>query len=356
MSYYDIYSKYKKDGSAPMLLSADIGRFYRYLSKGAEGSLEEMAREAHAITLKNFGRTIQLYTPLYLSNYCDNQCPYCAFSSKNDIGRRILTLDEVEKEAKVISGAGLRHILILTGESRDRSSPCYIKECVKLLKGYFDSISIEIYPLTEDEYRELAREGVDGITIYQEVYDEAIYRKLHGSGPKSDYNFRLDAPERAAKAGIRFINIGSLLGLNDWREEAFLLGFHAKYLQDKFPDTEVSVSLPRLRPHEGNFRAAFEVTDKDMVQMILALRLFMPRLGITLSTRENASLRDNLIPLGVTRMSAGSSTRVGGRTIERKGEHDTPQFEISDERSVEEVMAMLNRKGYQPVLKDWVHI
>jgi 2-iminoacetate synthase len=272
------------------------------------------------------------------------------------VERKTLTLDEVRREARQISETGLKHILILTGESRAMSPLGYIKECVGVLKDFFCSISIEIYPLAENEYRELVLEGVDGLTIYQEVYNENIYRKLHGAGPKSDYNFRLDAPERGARAGIRFINIGSLLGLNDWREEVFLLGLHARYLQDKFPDAEVSVSLPRLRPHGGDYKAAFTVTDKDLVQMMLALRLFMPRLGITLSTRESAFLRDNMMPLGVTRMSAGSSTRVGGRIMEKIQEQDAPQFEICDERSVEEVMAALGRRGYQPVLKDWLHI
>lgn len=324
------------------------------LSECPAGRLEEMAAEAHALTLKNFGWTIQLYTPIYLANYCENECLYCGFSSRNDIERKALKPSEVEEEARIVSSSGLRHVLILTGESRKMSPPSFIRESVKILRKYFDSISIEIYPLEESEYAQLVDEGVDGLTIYQEVYDEAIYRKVHPAGPKNDYRFRLEAPERGARAGMRFINIGALLGLNDWREEAYRLGLHAKYLQDKFPDVEIGIAVPRLKPHAGLFDAPFEVGDKDVVQMVTALRIFLPRIGIALSTREDPAFRENLMALGVTRMSAGSSTRVGGRITKPAGKHDEPQFEISDRRGVEEMIAVLNARGYQAVLKDWV--
>ena len=337
-----------------MKLDPDTEKFSYLLSPDAESNLENMAQKAHELTLQNFGKTIQLYTPMYLSNYCDNQCVYCGFNIKNKVERRKMNLDEVEREAQFISATGLKHILILSGESRKVTPVSYLKECVGVLKRYFSSISIEVYPLTEQEYAELISQGVDGLTIYQETYDENVYGKMHLSGPKKDYRFRLDAPERGCKAGMRSVNIGVLLGLNDWRKEIFLLGVHAKYLQDNFTDVEIGVSIPRLRPQTGDFKAPYEVNEKNIVQMILALRIFLPRLGISISTRENAAFRENLLPLGITRMSAGSTTKVGGHTIGT--EEGLAQFEICDSRSVDEIKEMLNKKGYQPVLKDWLHM
>jgi len=268
----------------------------------------------------------------------------------NDIPRRKLTLHEVELEAQAISGTGLQHLLILTGESRQHSPVSYIADCVSVLRKYFSSISIEVYPLSIEEYAELISAGIDGITIYQEVYDQQIYERVHPAGPKRDYSFRLAAPERAGAAGIRTINIGALLGLNDWRREVFFTGIHAAYLQNKFPDIEIGVSFPRMRPQFGDFKPGYEVSDSDLVQSIAALRLFLPRVGITISTRENAFLRDNLLKLGVTKMSAGSSTAIGGHTdaIDSVG-----QFEISDRRTVKEMREIISKAGYKPILKDW---
>jgi 2-iminoacetate synthase len=260
----------------------------------------------------------------------------------------------VEKEAEFIANSGLKHILILTGESRAESPLSYLKDCVQILKKYFTSISIEIYPLTENEYSELASLGVDGLTIYQETYDESVYKEMHPAGPKSDYKFRLDAPERGAQARIRNINIGALLGLDDWHKDIFFAGLHAKYLQDNFSDAEIGISIPRIRPQALAFKPKLTVNDAALVQIILALRIFLPRLGISVSTRESPQLRENLIPLGITRMSAGSTTYVGGHTLSQKG--TSGQFEIYDQRSVGEIKAMLEEKGYQPVLKDWMTI
>lgn len=359
MSYYDIYNKYKNlrfDKLSSDVEDRRTRQFISLLSPTGEKQLEAMARTAHDITLRNFGRTIQLYTPLYLSNYCDNQCVYCGFSAKNDIERRRLTLNEVEKEAEAVSLTGLKHILILTGESPDNSPIGYIKDCVRLLKNFFSSISIEIYPLVEDGYAELISEGADSLTIYQETYDEAVYKAIHPAGPKTDFLFRLDAAERGAKAGMRSVSIGALLGLADWRREAFSLGLHARYLQDKFPDVEIGVSVPRFRPVNSNYAAPRPVSDKDMAQMIVALRIYLPRIGITLSTRELPAFRENLVGLGVTRMSAGSTTTVGGHTLREEDRHVYPQFGILDHRSVGQIKAVLERKGYQPVLKDWVRM
>ncbi|MBI4302740.1 MAG: 2-iminoacetate synthase ThiH [Chloroflexi bacterium] len=324
--------------------------FLGLLSPAATGLIENMAQLAHKLTIKHFGRTILLYTPLYLSNYCVNQCVYCGFNMANDIPRRKLTLPEVELEAHVISRTGLQHLLILTGESRQHSPVSYIRDCVSVLRKYFSSISIEVYPLSTEEYSELISAGVDGLTIYQEVYDEEIYRRLHPGGPKRDYRFRLHAPERAGEAGMRTINIGALLGLNDWRRDVFFTGIHAAYLQKKFSDIEIGVSFPRMRPQLGNFEPEYPVSDRDLVQSIVALRLFLPRVSITISTRESAFLRDNLLNLGVTKMSAGSSTAIGGHTdaIDSIG-----QFEISDRRTVEEMRETISRSGYKPILKDW---
>lgn len=319
------------------------------LAPQAEICLEEIAQKAHRLTVQHFGRTMLLFTPIYVANHCVNQCLYCGFNVRNKLHRTKLTLDEVAAEAEIIASTGLKHILLLTGESRRHTPVSYIRDCVGVLKRYFTSISIEIYPLTEDEYRELIAAGVDGLTIYQETYDRDTYAYLHPGGPKRDYRFRLDAPERGCRAGMRSVNIGALLGLFDWRREAFLAGLHADYLQRNYPDVEISISPPRMRPHLGGFQPAVNVTDRNLVQYVTAFRLFMHRGGVTLSTREIAQLRDNMIKLGVTKMSGGACTAVGGRSHY----DETGQFEIADERSVEEVAKMLYDNGYQPVYKDW---
>ena len=365
MSFYETYKEFCKfefDEYFKKITSADVLRalakekldymdFLVLLSPAAKEHLEDMAQKAHRITLQHFGRTVLLYTPVYLSNYCSNYCVYCSFSAKNKIQRRQLSFEQAEEEAKEVFKTGLRHVLLLTGESRAHAPVEYIAECVRIFKKYFSSVAVEIYPLDVDEYKTLIDAGVDSLTIYQEVYNEEIYDKLHISGPKKDYRYRMDAPERACKAKMFSVNIGALLGLWEWRSEAFFTGMHASYLQNKYLDTAISVSVPRVRPNLSGFKPLCNVTDSDLVQIILALRLFMPRVGITLSTRERASLRDNLIKLGVTRMSAGVSTEVGGRTLAE--EKSAAQFEISDKRSVAEITQMLKASGYQPVFKDW---
>jgi 2-iminoacetate synthase len=330
----------------------DTADFLALLSPKAEPFIEKMAQKAHALTLNNFGRAVLLYTPLYLSNYCENKCVYCGFNCENKVERRKLTLEEVDAEARFISSKGLKHILILTGGSRQHSPLSYIIECIDVLKKYFTSISIEIYALEGDEYKKLIDAGVDGVTIYQEVYDEDVYNKVHVSGAKKDYSFRLDAPQRACENNIRSVNIGSLLGLSDFRKETFFTGLHADYLQDKYRDTEVSISVPRIQRASAGYAPSNPVTDKNLAQIIAAFRIFMPRAGITLSTREASGFRDNILPLGITRMSAESSTSVGGRiSLECSS---SAQFDISDSRSVENIRSMLLSRGYQPVFKDWM--
>lgn len=340
------------DGEVKMALRAenlDEAGLIALLSPAAEPYLEVMAQKARRLTLAHFGHVMQLFTPMYLADFCVNHCTYCSFSSIYDFPRKKLTLDQVRQEAEVIAATGLRHILILTGESRKESPAAYMKDCVKVLREYFSSVSIEVNPLSTEEYHELMKEGVDGLTLYQEVYHQETYRKLHVKGPKRVYRNRLDAPERGCQAGFRSVNIGALLGMYDWRQEAMATALHARYLQDKYPECEIGLSIPRFRPYLGEFNPASDVTDRALVQIILAYRLFLPRSGISLSTREPAALRDHLVPLGITRMSAGVSTEVGGHALEG----GTPQFEISDSRSVPEIEEMLYAKGLQPVFKDW---
>ncbi len=320
------------------------------LSPRAEDHLEAMAQKAHRLTVQHFGRTMLLFTPMYIANYCENRCVYCGFQVGNILPRKKLSLGELAVEAELVAATGLKHVLILTGESRSQSPVSYIRDCVAVLKKYFASICIEIYPLTRSEYGALIAAGVDGLTIYQETYDRGIYLTLHPAGPKRDYLFRLDAPERGCAAGMRTVNVGALLGLAEWRREAFFTGLHAAYLQQRYPEVEISISPPRMRPHLGDgYQPAAVVDDRNLVQYITAFRLFMPRSGVTLSTRENAALRDNLVRLGVTKMSGGVCTSVGGHS--HAGE--TGQFEIADRRSVVEMAGMLSAAGYQPVYKDW---
>ncbi|MDI6731661.1 MAG: 2-iminoacetate synthase ThiH [Candidatus Margulisbacteria bacterium] len=363
-SFYVVYEQYSKyDLAAFFQKVADRDVFgacskenltaedlLTLLSPQAQLQLEPMAKRASALTIQYFGRVIFLYAPLYLSNLCDNECVYCGFKKSNNIERKQLSLAEVEEEAKAIAATGIKHILILTGESKIHTPLSYLKDSVSLLKNYFSSISLEIYPLEKNEYRELVDLGVDGLTIYQETYDEKLYQELHRGGAKSNFLYRLDTPERACRAKMRSVGVGALLGLAPFRREVFLTGLHARYLQDKYPDVEISVSLPRIQPQVSNFSPAHRLSDTDLVQALLALRLFLPRVGINLSTRENSHLRDNLIGLGVTRMSAGSKTFVGGYASKEVGEC---QFAVSDQRSAAEIKIAIRQKGCQPVMKDW---
>ena len=324
--------------------------FMALLSPAAEGYLEEMAQASHAITVKRFGKTILLYAPLYISNECSNSCVYCGFNVTNKIPRKTLSLDEIEEEARVLRGHGFRHILLLTGEAPDRCGLDYIEEAVRRIRPLFSSISVEIYPLGEDGYRRLINAGVDGLTVYQETYDRELYLRLHPRGKKRNYVWRLLTPERGAMAGMRRIGIGALLGLNDFRIDGFYTGLHALYLQKYYWKSLITVSFPRIRPAEGGFRPLNHVSDKNLVQLICAVRLLVHDAGLVLSTRESEGLRNNLLPLGITQMSAGSCTAPGGYSHKA----DTAgQFEIDDKRSPEDVFEYLRAHGYDPVWKDW---
>ncbi len=312
--------------------------------------LERMALRAQQITRQRFGRTILLYAPLYLSNECLNGCLYCGFNAENELPRKTLNFKEVEREARHLHDQGFRHLLLLTGEAPHSANVDYLEQAVKIVKPYCGSISIEVFPMSTDDYERMVAAGVDGLTLYQETYDRQLYSTLHPYGPKSDYEYRLLAPERAGEAGMRRIGIGSLLGLGNSLSDLFYSGLHARYLMKRFWKTLVTLSFPRLRPAPGGFTPQHVVSDRQLTQFICALRLLLPDAGLVLSTRESAPLRDNLLPLGITQMSAGSCTAPGGY-----GEHSDEggQFRINDDRSPAEIEQLLRASGYDPVWKDW---
>lgn len=322
------------------------------LSPKAEECLEEMAQKAHKLTEQHFGKAVMLYTPMYIANYCINRCAYCGYNHDNLIARRQLTMKEIEEEAKVVSAQGFKQILFLTGESPKDTPVSYIKEATKVLRKYFPSVAIEIYPMDEKDYRTVVKEGVDSLSVYQEVYDEEIYAKVHLGGPKKDYRYRLETPERAIKAGIRSVNIGALLGLNDWRIEMFKEAVHGLYLQKTFPATDVGFSFSRIRPCAGGLEYIKDVTDRNLVQCIVALRIMFPQSILNISTRERQGFRDHLVPLGINKISAGVSTSVGGHTMDKE-EVGESQFDTNDKRNVIQIKQMLKDMGYQPIFKDW---
>ncbi len=320
------------------------------LSPEAAPHLEAMARRAADLTRRHFGRTIQVFTPLYVSSYCSNVCLYCGFRGDNQIRRGQLSLEEVAREADAIAAEGFQHLLQLTGDAKAQASIEYLEHCLAVLRRRFSAIGIEIYACTREEYRRLIDAGVDALTLYQETYRADLYERLHVKGPKRDFRFRLEAPERALEERIRAVNVGALYGLDDWRRETFFVAGHARWLQDRWPEAEVGCSLPRLCAHEGDWGESRPVSDRDLVQAMLALRCFMPRLGMTLSTREQAAFRDHLMGLGITRMSASVSTAVGGHAVDGG---TTPQFTISDTRTLKQLCADMRARGFQPVYRDW---
>jgi len=344
-------SKVERVINKPRLTELD---YLTLLSPAAADSrvLEMTARRALDITRSRFGGVITLFTPLYVSNICDNRCLYCSFAHQNKIKRRHLGLDEVREEASRIAATGLRHILMLTGESRRAAPAGYLRDCVAVLREYFSSISVEVYPLDEGEYSGLVAAGADGLTVYQETYDRGVYASLHEGGPKADFEYRLLAPERGCAAGMRGVTVGALLGLAQPLRDAFFSGLHACHILERHPSVEVSISFPRIRPQAGEFEPEFTVDDRTFVQYMTAFRLFMPSAGITVSTREPAAFRDAILPLGPTKMSAGVSTAVGGGG----GRPSDAQFEIADGRSVDEMKKDLLSYGFQPVLIDWNYI
>jgi len=332
--------------------SYNLEKLVALVSPAAEDYLEQMAQSAHQLTIQRFGRTIRLYAPLYLSNYCTNSCRYCGFNREHKFERTRLTIDRALEDAQVIASEGFRDILLVSSEDRGFITIDYLAELAGKLRSRFSSVSMEVYQMSSAEYAALFKAGIEGVTLYQETYDRRAYRYYHPAGPKSDYDDRLDAPDRIAAAGMREIGLGVLLGLTDWRIETLALAEHAHYLIKRYWQSHVSFSFPRLRPAhkvEGSqFR--YLLSDRNLVQMITALRLCFADAGLVLSTRERPRLRDRLIKLGITKTSAGSKTNPGGYSG-RSGAIE--QFEIDDKRSPAQVAAVIKQAGFEPVWKDW---
>lgn len=352
---YD-YTQYTAKDVQKALDSDIIGldEYAVLLSPAADAFLEQMAVRAQAETRKHFGNTITLFTPLYIANYCENECVYCGFNCKNKIHRARLDYDEIEIELKKIADSGLKEILLLTGESRKMSSVEYIGEALKIARKYFTTIGIEIYPLNTDEYAYLKKCGADFVSVYQETYSLEKYDEQHLGGSKRIFPYRFNAQERAILAGMRGVSFGALLGLDDFRKDAFAVGVQATLIQRKYPHIEIGFSVPRLRPYinnaENNPR---DVHERQLLQVMLAYRLLMPFAGITISTRERAGFRDNVIGLMATKISAGVKVGVGGHDGEQKGDE---QFEISDPRSVDEIVESIASKGLQAVFTDTTYL
>jgi 2-iminoacetate synthase len=312
--------------------------------------VESIKERAYAVKRQYFGDTISLYAPLYLSNFCENHCRYCGFQNELRIARKKLTEAEIGKECEALAKAGLQSVLLLTGDSRHQTPPSYLQRAVAIARGYFPHIALEVYPLALEEYEAMRNFGVDGVTIYQETYNRTRYEELHTYGPKRDFYYRLHTPDRIAQAGIRQISIGVLLGLADWCEDITALFSHLRELEKKYPGIEYSLSFPRLRRVSGDSSFYAEVGDAEMLLIIAVARLLFPRVGINLSTRESASFRDAALLVGITRISAGSSTVVGGYTNEEQSEG---QFTIDDSRSLAQIKAMLHKQAIDPMLTDW---
>ncbi len=322
------------------------------LDNNDPASLEDLAQRAAALTRQYFGRTISLYAPLYLSNYCSSYCTYCGFHSHNRIHRIKLTDEEIRREMSHVAQTGIENILLLTGESYQATTLSYLLEAVAVAKRYFTAVSLEVHPMETEEYQQLFQNGVDGIAVYQETYDRARYAEVHIAGKKSDYPYRYATPERVAQSGIRHISMGILLGLSEIAGDLLALYEHLRDMEKNYPGVEYSLSFPRLRKIKGREFAVCDVDDITYIKILCLTRLLFPRVGINLSTRENPNLRDHALEIGVTRISAGSNTAVGGYAIKEPGDQD-PQFDIEDTRSVAEIVRMLKSKNFDPVFTDW---
>ena len=329
--------------------------FKALLSPAAEPFLEQIARKARLETRKHFGNSAYFFTPIYISNYCENYCIYCGFNCHNKIKRAKLSMEEIHEEMKAIAETGLEEILILTGESRKASDVKYIGEACKIAKKYFKNIGIEVYPMNSDEYRYLRECGADYVTVFQETYNSDKYETLHLAGHKRIFPYRFNAQERALMGGMRGVAFAALLGLDDFRKDALGTGMHAYLIQRKYPWAEISISCPRLRPIINNASInPKDVHEKQLLQIMCAYRIFLPFAGMTISTRERADFRDNVVGLAATKISAGVSTGIGSHSeSEDKGD---AQFEIADTRGLEEIYESLKKRGIQPVMNDYVYV
>lgn len=327
----------------------DLDDLAALLSPAAAPHLEELAQLSHRLTVERFGRTMQLYAPLYLSNACANVCRYCGFSAHNHIRRTVLDDDAILADAAVLRGHGFEHVLLVTGES-GRVGVEYLERAVRLLRPRFASISLEVQPLDVAGYQRLREAGASAVLVYQETYDAATYRDVHLAGPKADMLHRLETPERLGRAGLKRIGLGALYGLADWRAESWFVGLHLRYLERAHWRARYGISFPRLRPHAGEGGARVPFGERDLVQAACAFRLLSPEVELSLSTRESAAFRNGAVRLGFTSMSAGSRTNPGGYS---SAPESLEQFEIDDGRSPAEVAAFLRAEGYEPVWKDW---
>ncbi|MDF4745795.1 2-iminoacetate synthase ThiH [Vibrio parahaemolyticus] len=369
MSFYDrfqqldwddismsIYAKTAQDVERALAKpKRDLEDFKALISPAAEPYLEQMAKLSYSLTRKRFGNTMSLYIPLYLSNLCANACTYCGFSMENRIKRRTLNRDEIEAEIDAIKRMKFDSVLLVTGEHETKVGMKYFREMVPIIKQRFNYLAMEVQPLDQDEYAELKTLGLDAVMVYQETYHPKTYAQHHLRGNKMNFRYRLETPDRLAKAGIDKIGIGALIGLEEWRTDCFFAAAHLDYLERTYWQSRYSISFPRLRPCAGNVPASglqpkSVMTDKQLVQLICAYRLFNPEVELSLSTRESPQFRDNVLPLGITSMSAASKTQPGGYATE---EVELEQFEISDERSAASVEDMIRAKGFDPVWRDW---
>ncbi|HEC2501076.1 TPA: 2-iminoacetate synthase ThiH [Campylobacter jejuni] len=324
------------------------------LSSAAEDFIEELAFKSAKVKQKYFGNSISLFTPLYLSNYCNSKCVYCGFQKGNKIARAKLSEAEIHEEMQAIAKSGLEEILMLTGEGREFASVEYIANACKIAREYFKVVGVEIYPMNEDEYKILHEKGCDYVTVFQETYNALKYSKIHLAGEKRIFPYRFNAQERALKAGMRGVAFGALLGIDDFRKDALATALHAHFLQQAYPHAEISISVPRLRPIINNAKIhPKDVSEKRLLQVLCAYRLFLPFAGIIISSRERIGFRDEVIKLGATKMSAGVSVGIGEHKGEKKGDE---QFEISDDRSVDEILAMLKRSNLQAVMSDSIYV
>ena len=351
--------------------------FAHLISPAAAPLLEDLCRRSQQLTQQRFGKVIRLFAPLYLSNECINNCKYCGFSRDNPILRVTLSVEEVNQEAHALMAQGFRNILLVSGEHPKFVSTGYLEDCVRALHVLVPSISLEVGPMETAQYETMVHAGADGLVVYQETYDRDIYAQMHTAGPKRNFDWRLETPERACAAGFRRLGIGALFGLSAWRREALAVAAHAQYLLRHCWRAQLTISLPRLRPCAGQFQPLTQMSERDLVQLVCAFRLLFPDVGLVLSTRESARLRDGLIPLGITLLSAGSHTEPGGYTGAGKAKlhhtergrivelgasewaenspdlQATGQFDIADERSPGEVSQLIRKLGYEPVWKDW---
>lgn len=324
--------------------------FAALISPAALPYLEQMAMKSHHLTKQRFGKTIQLYAPMYLSNECNNICTYCGYSFDNKIKRRTLTDSEILEEVKVLKEMGFDHILLVTGEANATVHVPYFLNAIKLIKPYFSNISIEVQPLEQEEYQQLHDAGVYSVLVYQETYHHDVYKTYHPKGKKSNFFYRLETPERIGNSKIHKLGLGVLLGLEDWRTDSFYCAMHLDYLQKKFWETKYSISFPRIRPAEGVSLNSNHISDKELLQLMCAYRIFNPDVELSISTRETEKFRNNIIKLGATSMSAASKTNPGGYSVDPQS---LEQFEIDDDRSLEEIKKIISEQGYEPLLKDW---